>query len=104
MPFGVFLGSMAMVAFFFGNSFCAGIGGCCETEQSHRGAHGGGFGRRRFAFVVGLLLIRRMRRSITEEGSFPDAPSSAESFRLHMYHAVIQQLKQQKHELQSSQR
>jgi signal transduction histidine kinase len=57
-----------------------------------------------FAFVVGLLLIRRMRRSITEEGSFPDAQVAAESFPLHMYHAVIQQLKQQKHELQSSQR
>ncbi len=57
-----------------------------------------------FAFVVGLLLMKRMRRSITEEASFPDAPSAPESFPLHTYHAVIQQLKQQKHELQSSQR
>jgi PAS domain-containing protein len=56
------------------------------------------------AFIVGLLLMRRMRRSISEEGSFSDTPSSvsaSESFPLHMYHAVIQQLKQQKHELQS---
>ena len=57
-----------------------------------------------FAFVVGLLLMKRMRRSITEEASFADAPAASESFPLHTYHAVIQQLKQQKHELQSSQR
>jgi nitrogen fixation/metabolism regulation signal transduction histidine kinase len=59
-----------------------------------------------FAFIVGLLMIRRMRRSISEEGSFSDTPSSvsvSESFPLHTYHAVIQQLKQQKHELQSLQ-
>ena len=59
-----------------------------------------------FAFIVGLLLMRRMRRSISEEGSFSDTPSSvsvSESFPLHTYHAVIQQLKQQKHELQSLQ-
>jgi PAS domain-containing protein len=58
------------------------------------------------AFIVGLLLMRRMRRSISEEGSFSGTPSSvsaSESFPLHMYHAVIQQLKQQKHELQSLQ-
>ncbi len=56
-----------------------------------------------FAFMVGLLLMRRMRRSIAEEGSFPDTSSTSESFPLHTYHAVIQQLKQQKHELQSLQ-
>jgi nitrogen fixation/metabolism regulation signal transduction histidine kinase len=59
-----------------------------------------------FAFFVGLLLMRRMRRSFSEEGSFSDTPSSvsgSESFPLHTYHAVIQQLKQQKHELQSLQ-
>ena len=57
-----------------------------------------------FAFVVGLLVMKHLRRSIIEEASFPDAPSAPESFPLHTYHAVIQQLKQQKHELQSSQR
>jgi nitrogen-specific signal transduction histidine kinase len=57
-----------------------------------------------FAFVLGLLVIRRMRRSITEEASFAGAPVATESFPLHTYHAVIQQLKQQKHELLSSQR
>ena len=59
-----------------------------------------------FAFIVGLLLMKRMRRSISEEGSFSDTPTSvaaSESFPLHTYHAVIQQLKQQKHELQSLQ-
>jgi PAS domain S-box-containing protein len=56
-----------------------------------------------FAFMMGLLLMRRMRRSITEEASVADAPSAPESFPLHTYHAVIQQLKQQKHELQSLQ-
>lgn len=56
-----------------------------------------------FAFVMGLLLMRRMRRSLSEEASFPDPPSASESFPLHTYHAVIQQLKQQKHELQSLQ-
>jgi len=56
-----------------------------------------------FAFVIGLQLIRRMRRSITEETAFFDAPSAPQSFPLHTYHAVIQQLKQQKHELQSLQ-
>jgi PAS domain S-box-containing protein len=53
------------------------------------------------AFVVGLLMMRRMRRSITEEGLFPETPAAPAAFALHTYHAVIQQLKQQKHELQS---
>ena len=58
-----------------------------------------------FAFIVGLLLMKRMRRSISDEASFSDASTSSasESFPLHTYHAVIQQLKQQKHELQSLQ-
>jgi len=56
-----------------------------------------------FAFVMGLLAMRRMRRSIREEASFSEARGPAESFPLHTYHAVIQQLKQQKHELQSLQ-
>ena len=56
-----------------------------------------------FAFVMGLLMMRRMRRSLSEEASFPNRPPVPESFPLHTYHAVIQQLKQQKHELQSLQ-
>ncbi len=54
------------------------------------------------AFLLGLLLMRRMRRSISEEADFSDSPAR-ESFPLHTYHAVIQQLKQQKHELLSQQ-
>ncbi len=56
-----------------------------------------------FAFMLGLLVTRRMRRSLAEAGAPLDHPSSAENFPLHTYHAVIQQLKQQKHELLSLQ-
>lgn len=56
-----------------------------------------------FAFVIGLVIMRRMRRSITEEAAVDEVSPSAESFPLHTYHAVIQHLKQQKHELQSLQ-
>ncbi|MBZ5598839.1 MAG: PAS domain-containing protein [Acidobacteriia bacterium] len=56
-----------------------------------------------FAFVMGTLLMRRMRRSLTEEASLTEDSSSPEKFPLHTYHAVIQQLKQQKHELLSEQ-
>jgi PAS domain S-box-containing protein len=56
-----------------------------------------------FSFVVGLFLIRRLRTSLTEDASIEDHSTSLENFPLHTYHAVIQQLKQQKHELQSEQ-
>ena len=56
-----------------------------------------------FAFVMGLLMMRRMRRSIMEEASLVEGPTTPERFPLHTYHAVIQQLKQQKHELLSEQ-
>jgi nitrogen fixation/metabolism regulation signal transduction histidine kinase len=56
-----------------------------------------------FAFVMGLLIVRRLRRSLLQEAYAIDVPPSADSFPLHTYHAVIQQLKQQKHELQSEQ-
>jgi nitrogen fixation/metabolism regulation signal transduction histidine kinase len=56
-----------------------------------------------FAFILALLVTRRMRRSLAEEGVAVDHRPSAESLPLHTYHAVIQQLKQQKHELQSLQ-
>jgi PAS domain-containing protein len=53
------------------------------------------------AFVFAVVLIRHLRRSITEEGNLvsESAPSSA-ALPLHIYNTVIQQLKQQKHELQ----
>lgn len=55
------------------------------------------------AFVLGAMVIRRMRRSIVEEASFTTASAVADSLPLYTYHAVIQELKQQKHELQSLQ-
>src|SRR4051794_13447278 len=52
------------------------------------------------AFVVGALAIRGMRKSmVTETDSFSQSPLAAEGLPVHSYHAVIQQLKQQKHEL-----
>jgi nitrogen fixation/metabolism regulation signal transduction histidine kinase len=52
-----------------------------------------------FSFFTGLAIIRRMRRSLVENRSVSDERPSQESLPLHTYHAVIQQLKQQKHEL-----
>jgi PAS domain S-box-containing protein len=55
-----------------------------------------------FAFVIGVIVMRRMRRNISEEIIDSSEPLSVDTLPLHTYHAVIQQLKQQKHELQSS--
>ncbi len=52
------------------------------------------------AFLFGLLLIRRLRKNIVEEGNpSANASPSLETLPLHLYNTVIQQLKQQKHEL-----
>jgi nitrogen fixation/metabolism regulation signal transduction histidine kinase len=56
-----------------------------------------------FAFILGTMLVRRMRRSLIAESSVLEERPSQESFPLHTYHAVIQQLKQQKHELMVTQ-
>lgn len=56
-----------------------------------------------FAFVMGKLMMRRMRQSIVDEAKLTDESTSSERLPLETYHAVIQQLKQQKHELQSLQ-
>jgi PAS domain S-box-containing protein len=56
-----------------------------------------------FSFIMAVFLIRRMRKSLAEDAAGGDAPISIETLPLHTYHAVIQQLKQQKHELQSEQ-
>ncbi len=54
-----------------------------------------------FAFLLGLFLMRALKKSISEEGDFSADPSpSLETLPLHLYNTVIQQLKQQKHELQ----
>src|ERR1700691_2609326 len=56
-----------------------------------------------FAFWVATLLLRRMRRLLTEESFSIDAAPELEQFPMRTYNAVIQQLKQQKHELLSMQ-
>jgi len=56
-----------------------------------------------FAFWMAILLLRRMRRVLTEESFAIDAAPELERFPMHTYNAVIQQLKQQKHELLSVQ-
>src|SRR5689334_8195737 len=56
-----------------------------------------------FAFLIGLFAMRRLRTSLSEDASLPAPAPLTGSFPLQTYHAVIQQLKQQKHELQSEQ-
>lgn len=56
-----------------------------------------------FAFFLGVLLMRKVKQSVQRDVMLPDGKPSADSFPLHTYHAVIQQLKQQKHELQTLQ-
>jgi PAS domain S-box-containing protein len=55
------------------------------------------------AFFAGRLAIRHLRSSLSEEVAPSTAAPSPESFPLQTYNAVIQQLKQQKHELESEQ-
>lgn len=52
-----------------------------------------------FAFMMAVLLMRRIRKSFAEDFDVPETAGSADQLPLHTYHAVIQQLKQQKHEL-----
>jgi two-component system, NtrC family, sensor histidine kinase KinB len=54
-----------------------------------------------FSFLLAVLFIRKLRHSIAEEADVSSAPTpSLETLPLHLYNTVIQQLKQQKHELQ----
>ncbi len=54
-----------------------------------------------FSFVLGLIFIRALKKSISDERDFTAAAKpSLETLPLHLYNTVIQQLKQQKHELQ----
>ena len=53
-----------------------------------------------FAFLLGLLSVRMLKKSIAEEGEISETGSSTlETLPLAVYNTVIQQLKQQKHEL-----
>jgi PAS domain-containing protein len=56
-----------------------------------------------FAFFSAWFLIRTMRRNLQKNGHLGEGDPGADTFPLHTYHAVIQQLKQQKHELQALQ-
>ncbi len=56
-----------------------------------------------FGLWLATLLLRRMRRILTEESFAVDSVPELDQFPMHTYNAVIQQLKQQKHELLSVQ-
>ncbi|HEV2467611.1 MAG TPA: PAS domain S-box protein [Candidatus Sulfotelmatobacter sp.] len=54
-----------------------------------------------FFFMLGLLFVRSLRKKISEEAEEVQSPAaSIETLPLNLYNTVIQQLKQQKHELQ----
>jgi PAS domain-containing protein len=56
------------------------------------------------AFGLGLFTIRLLRKNLLAESeSLNSSPLAAEGLPVHAYHAVIQQLKQQKHELAAQQ-
>ena len=51
-------------------------------------------------FLMGIMFMRLLRKNIAEEADISsEAAPSLESLPLHLYNTVIQQLKQQKHEL-----
>ncbi len=53
------------------------------------------------AFVLAIWLMRALRRNITAEADLDSAAApTLDALPLHLYNTVIQQLKQQKHELQ----
>ena len=56
-----------------------------------------------FSFIMGWVIVRRMRRSLMDDGQITPLGPATESLLPHTYATVIQQLKQQKHELQSQQ-
>lgn len=53
------------------------------------------------AFVIAILAMRALRRNIAEEADLESGTApTLNTLPLHLYNTVIQQLKQQKHELQ----
>ncbi len=53
------------------------------------------------AFVIAILAMRAIRRNIAEEADLESGTApTLDTLPLHLYNTVIQQLKQQKHELQ----
>jgi nitrogen fixation/metabolism regulation signal transduction histidine kinase len=56
------------------------------------------------AFGLGLFVIRRLRKNlVAEPESLNQLPLATEGLPVHAFHAVIQELKQQKHELTTQQ-
>jgi len=56
------------------------------------------------AFGLGLFTMRSLRKNLVlDQESLDHVPMAAEGLPVHAYHAVIQQLKQQKHELATQQ-
>lgn len=53
------------------------------------------------AFVLGLVLMRLLRRSIQEEADVSSGSPAFETMPLHVYNTVIRQLKQQQEELKA---
>ncbi len=52
-----------------------------------------------FALMLGWFMMRRVRKSLSDDDSRPTVAATASQLPLQTYHEVIQQLKQQKHEL-----
>jgi PAS domain-containing protein len=53
------------------------------------------------AFFFGIWVMRRLRRDLVADADFDLSPApTLEALPVHLYNTVIQQLKQQKHELQ----
>ena len=56
------------------------------------------------AFGLGLFMMRSLRKNLVlDQESLDHVPMATEGLPVHAYHAVIQQLKQQKHELATQQ-
>jgi PAS domain-containing protein len=51
-------------------------------------------------FILAIWSMRALRKSIADETDFDSATPSLQNLPVHLYNTVIQQLKQQKHELQ----
>ena len=56
-----------------------------------------------FVCLATVALVRRLRREATQAASLDDPRADPDQFPLHTYNAVIQELKQQKHELLTAQ-
>ena len=54
-----------------------------------------------FAFLLGMIFMRQLRKSIQEEADISSDTPAFEALPLHVYNTVIQQLKQQQDELKT---